>query len=184
MMTVLLILGCTLFLHPTQAVHHNCEQNNLATCNVPLIPMLAKRNRFGSCLHVSEKEIRTTRKDPSYFLESTKVRPRWRHRMGVLPHYWPFVGVNLPFTGGIPSQSASDADPWCFYWCQTRGQAAEWLVIWDATTAVWSHCNALIDWCLHCMTDAFLMIFAKAFSSMSPFVFMANVTDVSHTGSN
>ena len=48
---------------------------------------------------------------------------------------------NPLITAGFPSQVASEADLWCFFYVSLNKQPVEQLTIWDDTTILWRHGN-------------------------------------------
>ena len=53
---------------------------------------------------------------------------------------------NPPVTGGFTTQRASNAELWCFLWCQPKQaieHMAEWPVIWNTMPLMWHYCNDL-----------------------------------------
>ena len=58
-------------------------------------------------------------------------------------------GGNPSVTGGFPSQRTRNAEHWCFFGVSLNKlfeETTELLVIWDATTLIWRHCNGMTRW--------------------------------------
>ena len=54
-------------------------------------------------------------------------------------------------SSGLVSQMASNAELWCFLWCwpeKAVEQTVDKVMIWDAITLIWCHCNDGVSTCL------------------------------------
>ena len=63
---------------------------------------------------------------------------------------------NSPVTGEFPAQSASNAENLSIWWRHHASQRASNVVVWDAITLMWRHCN--IPWYACSMRIAFVNI--------------------------